>query len=323
MDNKKLKQYTLNQISNPSELEEVIQWIEATPENRSEYNRLKNCWAYASFCNYDDLPQKSIRKRSVERMLSLKVFRYAAVFTLAFILGGMSIYFIEGSHQELAVNEVIVPLGENAQVILPDQTHVWLNSGTRFKYPSNFTGKNRDVELFGEAYFDVEHDLGRPFRVMTENLTVKVLGTQFNIEALNDKDEVNITLIEGKVNLQTNKGQSIVELKPNQNAVYNSKSNELDVQSVDVEYYTSWTKGIMLFRDEKLADIADRLERCYNVFIEFDDEASKEIKFSGSILRNKPINQILDILKFTSNLEYTITIRHEKPNIIHLKKKPM
>ncbi len=323
MDNQKLKQYILNQISDPSELEEVIQWIEATPENRSEYNRLKNVWAYASFANYDSPSRKSIEKRFVDRLFPFSVFRYAAIFVFAFVLGGVSIYLMEDSYQELATNEIIVPLGENAQVILPDQTHVWLNSGTRLKYPSSFTGKNRDVELLGEAYFDVKHDSDRPFRVITENLTVKVLGTQFNVEALNDRDEVNITLIEGKVNLQTNKGQSIVELKPNQNAVYNSKSKALDVQSVDVEYYTSWTKGIMLFRNEKLADIADRLERCYNVFIEFDDEAAKEIKFSGSILRNKPINQILDILKFTSNLEYTITIRHEEPNIIHLKKKPM
>ncbi|MGQ7869234.1 FecR family protein [Sunxiuqinia sp. sy24] len=324
MNKEKLKRYTLNQISDPSELKEVIQWIEASPENRNEYNRLKNAWAYASFANYDDLAGRGFEKRPIVRMIPLDMIKYAAIFILAFIGGGASIYLIEGNaNQKFAVNEVIVPLGENAEVILPDQTHVWLNSGTRLKYPSNFNGKNRDVELLGEAFFDVEHNADRPFHVITENMTVEVLGTQFNVEALDNREEVNITLVEGKVNLQTNKGKPIAELKPNQNAVYNSISKELNVKAVDVEFYTSWTKGIMLFKEEKLNDIAGRLERCYNVVIEFDDESAKEIKFSGSILRSKPINQILDILEFTSNLEYTITIRHEEPNIIHLKKKPM
>ena len=324
MDREKLHQYTLNQISDLKDMDEIINWIDTSSENKKEYTRLKNLWAYSEFANFEELSSSGRTKHSKAKLISMQFMRYAAVFILAFLIGTSTFYFLQSPQADYtAMNEVIVPLGESAEVVLPDQTRVWLNSGTQLKYPANFNGKYRDVELIGEAFFDVKDNPRHPFHVNTPNLTVEVLGTSFNVEAIPGLDKVNVTLVEGKVNLQNSKGEKLTELKPNQNGTYNLKNKQFKIEDVNVEFYTSWTKGILNFRHEKLYEIAIKLERCYNVKIEFDDPIVKELVFSGTILRNKPIDQILDILKFTSEIDYSIKIRNDKPNIIHLKTKPM
>ena len=324
MDRNKLLQYSTNKISDPREIDQIIQWIEASEENKEEYNRTKNLWAYSEFANFDDILHSEKPATPRVKLIRMEFIKYAAIFILAFLIGAATFYFPKSTSLEsMAFNEVIVPLGESAEVILPDQSHVWLNSGSHLKYPSSFNGETRDVVLEGEAFFDVEHNSAKPFHVITSAITVEVLGTSFNVEANDNKEVVNVTLVEGKVNLQNRKGKHVTQLKPNQNASYNLKSNKLNISTVDVEFYTSWMHGELLFKDESLQDIASKLERWYNIKIEFDDEAVKEITFNGSILKNKPIDQILDILKYTADIDYTSTIRNKRPNIIHLKKKPM
>lgn len=335
---KKLFSKYLHSICNPEEANTVIDYLKDKANDPEIISYMEPYWKNQLSYN-DEKPKTnpSLFKRIIREInyadnlllnKKLKLYktalRFAAVLVSAFIIGGLTIYY-SGKKQSntYAINEVIVPLGERAEVILPDQTHVWLNAGTHLKYPSCFEENKRDVELMGEAFFDVKHNADRPFHINTTNLTVEVLGTRFNVEAINGHEEINVTLVEGKVNLQTKKGKFLIELKPNQNATYNLKEKTLDISPVNVDFYTSWTKGMLLFKDEKLFEIAKKLESWYNVTIEFDEEVVKEIKFSGTILKNKPIDQILDILKFTSNIDYNIIIRNEKPNIIHLKKKPM
>ena len=325
MDKEKLHKYALNKISDPAEIEEIVNWIEASPENRREYNNIKNLWSYTTFGNYNSLANikaEKVSERKRTKVLRLEILKYAAVFILAFIIGGALIYFTNTRVEtQLAYNEVIVPYGESAEVILPDSTHVWLNSGTRLSYPTSFMGKNRDVKLTGEAFFDVKHNPQRPFHVFTPALTVEVLGTSFNVEAFEKTDIVNVTLVEGKVNIQDENGKLLTRLAPNENARYDVSRNRIYVSQVDTSFYTSWKQGVLMFKDEKLVDIAKRLERWYNVKIVFDEKSVEEIKFSGSILKNKPIDQILAILKYTSGVDYSIVVKDAEPNLIHLKLK--
>jgi len=251
--------------------------------------------------------------------------KYAAILIFVFFIGALSATFIIRNifTEELVCNEIIVPNGESAEIILADQTHVWLNSGSRLMYPPTFQKKNREVKLTGEAYFEVKHDKSRPFHVVTPNLTVEVLGTSFNVEALENSGILNVTLVEGKVRLQDNKNKVLAELLPNENAKYNVLEKKLDISAVNTVLYTSWKEGIMTFKDEKLIDIADKLERWFNVEVVFDQEQVKNLCFSGSILKNKPIDQVLEILKYTSRIDYTIEIREQQPNRIHFKGMPM
>ena len=325
MKEETLYKYASNSITDKSELEKVVCWIEASPDNQKEYNRIKNQWSYAGFKNFESLlKETSVHQVSLNakrKVIRLEILKYAAVFILAFVIGGYSLSLLNNT--EIAVNEIIVPLGETTEVILSDQTHIWLNSGARLSYPSQFNGKIREVNLSGEAYFEVKRNEKKPFHVLTSNLVVNVLGTSFNVEAYNNSRYVNVTLVDGKVNIENKEGDLLSVLSPDENAKFDRSKEKIEISPVNTTFYKSWKEGAINFKDERLVDIAAKLERWFNVEIVFDQETVKEYRFTGSVLKNKPVDQILEILKFTSNIEYSIDINNQTPNIIHLKTLPM
>ena len=326
MDHEKLNRFASNLISDQGEIEKIIDWIEASPDHQKEFNRIKNLWSFAGFKNFDILSKEAFgstqRQPTRWKALQLNIMKYAAVFILAFLIGGYSFSILQDKifSQDLAYNEILVPLGQSTEVILADHTHVWLNSGAQLIYPSRFQGKTREVRLTGEAYFEVHRNEKKPFHVITPDLTVNVLGTSFNVEAYENTAFVSVTLVKGKVTLENKKGEMLALLSPNENASYDTDKNKIEVSKINTSFYTSWKEGTILFRNEKLVDIARKLERWFNVEIVFDQESVKELKFTGSILKNKPIDQIMEILKYTSNVDYSIEVRDRNPNIVHLKK---
>ncbi|MCT4601602.1 MAG: FecR family protein [Marinifilum sp.] len=326
MDKEKLHKYALNKISDISEIEDIVDWIESSEENQKEFNNIKNLWAYTDFANYDSYANALKDSEKPKKGRTLKwnpaALKYAAILILSFLSGGTAMFLNDfGKDSQLAYNKVIVPCGESAEIILPDKTHVWLNSGSQLVYPSSFNHDTRNVQLIGEALFEVDHNPEKPFHVVTPKLTVEVLGTTFNMEAFSNTKNVNVTLVEGEVNIKNHNGQMLVKLIPNQRVSYNIQSGLFNINSIDSSFYSSWKNGIYNYKDETLADIALKLERLYNVEIVFDDVSIKNIKYTGTILRNKPISQILDVFKFTSEIDYSIEVRILKPNIIHFKKK--
>jgi ferric-dicitrate binding protein FerR (iron transport regulator) len=328
MNHEKLHQFVLNQLSEKSEIEEVVTWIESSSQNHKEFVNLKNLWAISDFNNYDSymkIDDVTRSEYSFKKVVYLEILKYAAFFIFAFFIGVLSLhYFGSQKTTELAFNEIIVPAGESAEVLLSDKTHVWLNSGSKLVYPASFSGKSRDIKLSGEAFFEVSHNSENPFNVITPQLTVEVLGTSFNVEAFDKSENVNVTLVDGKVNLKDNNGKVLTKLIPGEKALFDFKMQKIKISKVETVFYTSWKDGYLLFRDERLGDIAEKLERWFNVEIQFETEQLKELKFTGSILKNKPLDQILEVLKYTSELEYTIEMKNNKPSIIYLKsKKPM
>ena len=325
MDKEKLHQYALNQLSDKKEIEEVLDWIKSSAGNQKEYNTLKNLWAISGFANYDSYIQEDeIKSKKVSqlRFNPNRILKYAAIFILAFLIGGGTFFYFL-TNKELTYNEVIVPAGESAEVILPDKSHVWLNSGSKMIYPTTFVNKSRDIELEGEAYFEVTHNPKKVFHVVTSNLTVEVLGTSFNVEAYKQSNKINVTLVEGKVKLKSPIGKTLTELSPNEKASFDLDQKKIAITKVKVDYYTSWKNGYLLFEDERLDNIAAKLEVWYNVDVVFENESMKDIEFTGTILKNKPIDQILDVLKYTSNFSYNIEMKNNKPSIIYLNHKPM
>jgi len=216
------------------------------------------------------------------------------------IVGGSEELKNENSYQVLNT-----PRGGQYKLILSDGTKVWLNAASSLRFPTRFAGMpERIVELTGEAYFDVSTVRGKhkiPFKVLSKGQEVNVLGTQFNISAYATQSNRTVTtLIEGSVRLSN--GTVTKMLTPGDQAVM---TDRLLVQKVDVEEYTSWKEGVFFVRDKNLLEILPLLERWYDVEFECVGNV-RDVKLHLKVSKDKSLNQLLDIIKQTSDLNYKI-----------------
>ena len=200
-------------------------------------------------------------------------------------------------------NELIIPKGGEYQVVLADGTKVWLNSASRLIYPQSFMGKERRVVLSGEAFFDVTHDAERPFVVETSRMNVKVLGTRFNVNDYDDNEEVSTTLVNGSVEIVSGDQQAF-RLVPGEQAY--GKENELEKREVNVRLYTSWIDGKFLFNNPELEETAKQISRWYDVEIFFSNENVKKVRFTGAIVKFKPLEDLVRMIESTSQVRFSV-----------------
>lgn len=185
-----------------------------------------------------------------------------------------------------ARNQLIIPYGKTSEVLLSDGTKVFLNAGSRLIYPENFTGKNREVFLEGEAFFEVKRDQSHPFTVQVEDIRIKVLGTKFNISAYYSDNLIETALAEGKVIIEQNSAglfETGIELVPDQLASFNRTTRKIDIKAVDTDNYTLWTKGILKFESTDLNRIVKQLERYYNIRFQISDPLLRDLRISGKL----------------------------------------
>ena len=202
---------------------------------------------------------------------------------------------------KLTTNELTVPAGGECFLVFDDGTKVWLNSVTKLKYPTKFTGEERKIYLEGEAYFDVTPD-SKPFIVQTSRGEVKVLGTTFGIKAYTN-EAMATTLVSGRVVYQ---GADTVQLVPGEQVVVAPTNGEIEKHVVDVEEYVGWKNGVYLFNKRSLGDIMKDFERWYNVKITFRNEKLRDLLFSGDVDRYDNINTFLELLENTEEVRYKI-----------------
>ncbi|MBE8726597.1 FecR family protein [Flavobacterium hungaricum] len=205
-------------------------------------------------------------------------------------------------------NTLIVPVGGIYAVNLSDGTKVWLNSKSSLKYPVEFSGDKRTVTLEGEAYFEVSKNVHSPFTVKTKSGNVTVLGTHFNISAYDEDRNFETTLAEGKVaisGISKSKESEPTILTPGQQA--RVRNETLRIATVDPAVYTAWKDGKFYFENENLKNILTKMARWYNFNVKFEQKALEQIKFTGIVLKDEPIDQFLDIISKTSNVKYKIT----------------
>jgi len=223
----------------------------------------------------------------------------------------------EHTSEEIIYNTISIPRGGEYVVILSDGTKVYLNSITELKYPVSFQGNVREVELSGEALFEVAPDKSRPFIVKTGNIRTEALGTVFNVNAYGNSGEIVATLVEGKIRVETTDKHLSQILQPNDQAVFDQSANSLNVRKVDVKLYTAWKDGEFIFRNEQLSDIMETLTRWYTSDVQFQDPSLETLHFSGSLDRYGDIQPILDIIQSTSKVDIEIV----QNNIIFKRKK--
>lgn len=196
-------------------------------------------------------------------------------------------------------NKVEIPQGGEYTLVLNDGTKVHLNSLSSLRFPVAFGAGRREVELTGEAYFEVSKS-GQPFVVHTRGMQIEVLGTVFNVSAY-PGEEYRTTLVSGSVKVKAEGGEPLV-LKPSQQALWVPGGGEMQVRTVDTAFYTSWVKGKINFKDRRLEDIMKTLARWYDFEVAYADESLKEKRFGCYVNRYEEIAPFLGLLEATGNL---------------------
>ena len=202
-------------------------------------------------------------------------------------------------------NILTTPRGGEFKVVLEDGTEVWLNAESQLRYPDEFEGAERRVEVSGEAYFRVAKDEQRPFYVETAGQLIRVTGTEFNVSSYSDNQQVLTTLVSGGITtrlLNGNGGELV--LTPGHQTVMQMGSDKISVRSVDTDIVTSWTRGKFVFEDQTLEQMMRTLSRWYDFEYEFADEDSRQTVFMGSMPRYGNFSEVLEILEKSGGLKF-------------------
>ena len=200
-----------------------------------------------------------------------------------------------------AMAQVIIPYGQRSQVKLSDGTRIWLNAGSQLNYPLNFTGNVREVYLSGEAFFEVESDPQKPFHVITNDLKIRVTGTRFNVTSYENDLTTQAVLYSGKISAAKNKlFASMENLRPGERIVYHKGEEKIEIGTVNVELYSSWLNGYLIFDNEPVENIFKKLERYYNRKIKVGS-LTEQIVFTGKLDLATNLDAVLRNMAFSGN----------------------
>lgn len=209
------------------------------------------------------------------------------------------------STNELEYHLIKIPRGGGYSLVLADGSRVFLNAASQLKFPVVFAENERRVYLEGEAYFDVVQDKGKSFIVEAGGVEIQVLGTEFDVRAYSEEEEVLTTLVEGKVRIAVD--ETNVALLPSEQAVWIPSKEKMEVKQVDVERFIGWKNGRWVFNKTPIWQIMNELCRWYDLKVEYSNEESKYENFSLNIERYDDFKQILGLLEETGNVRFALS----------------
>lgn len=302
------------QHSYPPETEERIQrWIVRDEWAAEKNDALSTVWDEIELSpngdTYKTLEKVKSRIKQIEnRKKQLRMRRVllgsAAVLIPVLLLLGGYLYV----HRNVEMIEVLTTANQQKQCTLADGTIVWMNACTRLTYPSRFDDSTRVVTLEGEAYFKVKSDAAKPFIVKTNELTVRVLGTKFNVSAYPSDDRAVATLNSGKiqVDVHSEKAGGRYLLQPDQKIVFNKADHSVSIHDVEAGSI-GWKDGSLVFEDATFNDIVHTIERRYGVTIDYDKQAFMAMSYTVKFVHNESLEDILNILQdVAGGFEYKI-----------------
>ncbi len=269
---------------------------------KREFIKQKNLWAvsssigtstHASESNVNTFlyrfnTAKGLDKGHQRLRIKLNSYKVAAAVMFALLLGSVAYLLQQNAVDDQSAvfyTETYVPKGEKSELLLPDGTHLFINADSRVRIPSNFSATNRRLELNGEAYFSVVHDVENPFLVETESITIEVLGTSFDLSCYSDDELVTTTLDEGSVRFSGANNNTVNGryLKPGQTAHYHKSSGLFKIHKTEEQNDASaWKDGKLKFKDLPFVALAKKIERLYDVEIEIDESLKYE-RYTGEI----------------------------------------
>lgn len=302
----------------PQEEKELGKWILADDSHKKYYYEMTEI-ALAAQASDNKSGEKAferfLRRTGQSVQVPVRTLRpylqIAASLLIGVFLGITGLYLFNRDHfstSATAMQTIEVPYGSKSRVILADGTKVWLNAGSKFSCPGNFTGKNREVQLQGEGYFEVTRNPQRPFLVNTREIGVQVLGTKFNIKAYTGEKFATVTLAEGSIHF-INKFQpdSSFTMKPGEQAVFNTDTRHTLLQKTSPEQACGWITGAHFFNELTFEEIANRLEKTYDVTFIFKNSKQKELVFYGKFKPDETLDDILYIMSGSKKFTYKKT----------------
>lgn len=312
-----INRYLTGQCSE-EELIEVNAWMKESEENARQLFRMEEIYHLGKFDQYTDeqrilRAEKQLYKKLDEekgkqsKILSMhRWMKYAAVIAAMLVMGGGIGYWFyqSGNNQQMMV--AVASEGIVKEVVLPDGSKVWLNNAATLKYPREFSEKERNVYLEGEAYFEVTKNRHKPFTVQSDAIRVRVLGTTFNLKSDKRCRIAEATLIEGEIEVKGNKEEGQIILTPGQRAELNKNNGRLTVKQVDAKLDAVWHDNLIPFQKADIFTITKALERFYNVKIILSPDIQTGKTYSGVLKRKSNIESVLKSLQNSIPIDYKI-----------------
>ena len=318
-DEKLIEKYLTGDCTE-NEMMKVLQWIEASEDNREELLKLRIVSAKSSFiyfsdsehvsCSYEELQREQKLRKRIENEITRKIYiRFTRFAASILLLIGLSVVFYKYTTDWRHPQSVVVSVAANEQIqqiMLEDSSLVWLSAGSRIEYPKRFARKERIVKVEGKVFFEVTEDADRPFYVKTETFTVKVLGTSFEVSAPKYSQTSDVTLVKGQVEILDYKMETICELQPGQQFEIDKLRSRHYLNDVDAKVHTSWYGGKLEFDGQTFGEIIKVLERHYDVKVILDSGIAKDKKLVGSLSFQKDIYEMMKTMELVVPIKYLV-----------------
>lgn len=291
----------------PEERLDIEAWLQITDENNIDVPPGLDMQVIEDK-NWAELSGRLFPENKPKKLNLVWFSKIAAGIVLASGLALLAYHTFNGSKKQsevISYHEVNIPKGKKAVVTLPDGTVVQLNADSKLKYPEKFTDTSRIIEFEGEAFFTVAKDKTRPFSINSKQTVVRVLGTHFNLCAYPHENTANVVVEEGRVKFSVKGKKDFLILTANQQGIYTA-DHALKQQNVYAAAYYGWRNNQLQFNDEKLGDIAQSLERWYNIKVIIKNAALKDERYTGKF-NNPAISSVLNSISFAIKFNYHIT----------------
>jgi transmembrane sensor len=320
----------INGEGSPDEIKKAREWLNDPGHNKDFETKLLRKWEKTIDTNtegdsnrryllnkiHDSIHKTDTQEKKISLYQDIKInFNYYLKIAASILIGAFSIIYtstyLSKSQSDTVVDSTIpsiireTGIGEKMRLTLTDGTLITLNSGSSIQFPEKFTENERVVELTGEAFFEVKHDVSRPFKVIVGAMETTVLGTKFNVKEV--EHAIMVTLTEGRVRVGLTDAEKTdaVELLPGQMAYSDISDKKVHVEEVNVQEITAWKDGVIAIRNLPLKDVAAKLENWYGVTISIDQSIDKEKVINGEF-NNENLFNILSGLAFSLEFQYSM-----------------
>ena len=288
----------------------VRQWVESSPENLKLFMQARSMFDATVLLADNEFPSARLTGLRVRR-IAVRLSKIAAVAVVTLLLAYLARTYV--FPVEIPMQEITVPAGQQLNLKLADGSDVWLNSNTTLRYPAMFTGTERRVEIDGEGYFNVAKDKDKPFRVMTNEGMIEVLGTTFDVEAYSSEHSFSTSLSEGKVKVSRDGKEYL--LHPGQRA-HLSSDGGFAISEIDDYDSFRWREGIISLKDNSFPEIMKKFEKYYGVTVVIDRDDLQDVSYSGKFYKSDGIEYALHVLKHDVDFKFE---RETDRRIIHIK----
>lgn len=325
----RIHKYFYEELS-PEECTSLLQEVEANEHLKNQFIEYQNMYALLNLGR--QVENRTVGKQKFKQFVLQKQQRVvreqwlrwlgyaAAILVLVVSSSLLTFWYTWTSHPDSlsanVMNTLYTPAGQRAQLVLQDGTEVWLNAKSKLIYPAQFTGKERRVTIEGEAFFKVAKDLSKPFIVTTQNLDMKVLGTQFNVYCYPEAGYIQTSLLEGSIHVFfPDKNNEGVILKPDQQVTVSG--GKMKVEPIRLSEHFLWRDGIYAFESEPLIDILKKMELYYDVKIIVKDTSLFNDTYTGKFRQRDSLDDVFRVLQQIKKFKVE---KNTERNIITLSK---